>query len=65
MGILVGQKFKTPEHSDETIGTVIRVNEAGDATIEWVTPRNSALPYGCINTEFWPVSDHHLLTAVA
>ena len=60
----VGSLVTTTEHKIGSIGEVMRINESGDLTIEFRTPRSATLPYGCINTEFWPVSDHHLLTLI-
>ena len=51
------------EYSLGTLGTVLDVSERG-ATIEFVTPPSSMLPYGCINLEFWPVSDFEALTVL-
>ena len=59
----VGQKVASSEHPN-AIGTVIRVNANGDATIEFESPRSESLPFGHIITEFWTVADQSGLTIV-
>jgi hypothetical protein len=56
----VDSKVISTEHPN-SIGTVIRVNHEGALTIEWVTPPRPGLPLGHSVTEFWPVSEQHLL----
>jgi hypothetical protein len=56
----VGDRLLTAEYPN-AIGTVRRINAAGDLTIEWKTPPSKTLPFGLINLQFWPVSDHNLL----
>lgn len=60
----VGDKVKSSEHKLETVGTVIRVSENGDATIQFETPVSRSLPYGHIINEFWPVLDQSELTTL-
>lgn len=55
MKYTVGDKVLSAEHPKAT-GTVIAELSDG-LTIEFVTPRSAALPYGHIITEFWPVAD--------
>lgn len=59
----VGTKVMTTEHPN-SIGEVIRVNDAGDLTIQFTTAPRENLPFGHVCTEFWPVSDHHLLVEI-
>lgn len=62
MTLTVDSLVLSSEHPN-SVGKVLRVNQSGDLTIEWNTPPSSTLPYGHINTEFWPASDVHMLTA--
>jgi hypothetical protein len=59
----IGSMVFTTEHP-KSIGQVMRSNEAGDLFIEFRTPRSESLLYGHIITEFWPVSDQHLLSLI-
>jgi hypothetical protein len=56
LALTLGQKVFSPEH-ENAAGTVIRIHENGDASIEFVTPSSHVLPYGHIITEFWPLAD--------
>lgn len=59
--LAVGQTVHSSEHPTGE-GKVIRVNDKGDATIEFTTPASSKLPYGKVSTEFWPKADQGDLT---
>lgn len=63
MALEIGTKVFTTEHPN-SVGEVIRINETGDATIQFVTPASPAMPYGHIGTEFWPVADQSQLRVV-
>jgi hypothetical protein len=58
----VGTLVTSIEHP-KAIGEVIRINDAG-VTVQFITPASESLPFGHIITEFWPVSEIHLLTEV-
>lgn len=59
----IGDKVISTEHM-KAIGEVIRINEDGAATIEFVTPVQPNLPYGHRITEFWTVSDQSNLIVI-
>jgi hypothetical protein len=61
--LTLGSLVLSSEHP-HSIGEIIRVNEDGALTIQWTTAPSPKLPYGCINTEFWPACDQHLLAEV-
>lgn len=54
--LTVGSKVLSTEHP-KAVGEVIRINEAGNATIQFTTPPSESLPFGHIITEFWPAAD--------